>query len=468
MVCDVLFVYPPTKLGKKIKFGFPPLGILYLASFLESKYVRVRVVDCEIKGCSLKQIVNLVKAERPFLLCMSIMTPQVISSIKIANAVKKNCDTKIVVGGPHISSTIGEIFRFTESVDFLIYKEGEYSLFELYETLKKKGSLSKIDGLIYKKGKKVIINRSREPILDLDSLPIPDLRLVNLKDYNSSYAKSLPLTSIMCSRGCPFNCSFCDQYATHGKKLRLRSAKNIADEIEKNYYEFGVKQIMFKDSTFTLDRKWVKELCDEIKRRKLKINWTCNTRVDCLDEETVKCLKDAGCYMVNFGVESASQKVLNNINKNIKISQIVDAVKLCKKHKLQVTGYFMVGNPGENRQAVLKSIRMTKSLDFDLITFGATIAYPNTDLFRWAVENNAITDKYWYMKESSTESSGGRSVLGNLNLRDLPVNEQIKLVKKAHREFYLRPRYILKKLMSINNVEELRRVLKSAREILFS
>lgn len=468
MVCDVLIIYPPIELGKKVKFGFPPLGALYLASFLEVKGINVKIVDCEIKGYSLKQIVNLVKKEKPFLFCMSIMTPQVISCLKIAAAIKKNCNTNIVVGGSHISSTIGELFQFTNSIDFLVYREGEYTIFELYVALKNKSNLNKVYGLIYRKNKKIIINRPRELISNLDDLPFPNLKLVDIKDYDSYYAKSLPLTSMMCSRGCPYNCSFCDQYATHGRKLRLRSVKNVVDEIEKNYYESEIKQIVFKDSTFTINKKWVRELCGEIKKRRLKINWTCNTRADHIDEKTLEEMKAAGCYMVLLGIESGSQEVLNNINKNIKLKQIEDAVKLCKKHKMKVTGSFMVGNPGDTKQTVLESIKFSKSLDLDLVTFGVTIAYPNTELFKWAVKNNVLTDKTWYMKEGSNIAMGLRNILGNLNLKRFPISEQTKMVKKANREFYLRPKYIFKKTLEISNLTEFKRTLRSAKELLLS
>ena len=466
MACDVLLIYPSTDLGRRVKFGFPPLGVLYLASFLEREGVEVKVVDCEIKGYSLKKVVDLVKTEKPSLLCISIMTPQVVSCLKIAHAVKKDCNTKIVVGGPHISSTLEELFQFTSAIDFLIYGEGEHTLFELYMALKKKRDLNKIDGLIHRKNKKIIKNGSRELISDLDSLPFPNLRLVNIKDYDSYYAKSLPLTSMISSRGCPYNCTFCDQYATHGRKLRLRSPKNIVDEIEKNYYELSIKQIVFKDSTFTINKSWVKELCNEIKRRGLKLNWTCNSRVDQIDRETLKNLKSSGCYMILFGIESGSQEVLNNINKNIKIQQIRNAVNLCKEYKIETTGYFMVGNPGDNEKTILKSIKLAKELDFDLATFGVTVAYPNTELFNWAVNKKVLTDKKWYMCTDSTKSAGTRTLRGNLNLESFPVNKQANMAKKANIEFYLRPRYILKRLMRIRNLNGFKRLLKSAKEIL--
>lgn len=466
MGCDVLFVYPPNKLGVKPKFGFPPLGVLYLASFLEKKGVKVKVIDCEVKGHSLDKILGIVKQESPSILCLSIMTNQVISCLKIVEAAKKENDINVVVGGPHISSTLGEILEFTDAIDFLVYQEGENTLYELYSSLRKNGAISEVKGIIYKKNGEVVVTPPRDKIESLDELPFPNLELLDISEYDSSYAKSLPLTSMMCSRGCPFNCNFCDQYATHGKKLRLRSAKNVVDEIERNYRDLGIRQIMFKDSTFTLNKKWVKELCDEISNRGLKLNWTCNTRVDCFDEEIIKCLKSAGCYMVNFGIESASQDVLNNINKRINLQQVVEAVNLCKKHKVQVVGYFMIGNPGDTKKTVLKTIKFAKSLDFDLVSFGVTVAYPNTELFNWAVQHNVLSDKLWYMKDSSRDVVGARSILGNLNLEGFPLEEQIKMLKKANRSFYLRPKYIFRKLLSVGNPSELKRLIKSAKEIL--
>ena len=468
MTCDVLFIYPPTNFGKRVRFGFPPLGILYLASFLKKNGVKVKLVDAEIKGYSLSNILDVVRREEPFLVCISIMTNHAVSCLKIAEAIKRQNGPKIVVGGPHIGSTREEILSFTDAIDFLVYGEGEHTLYQLYTTLRSKGELSKVSGLIYKDKGKVVVNPIREYIMNLDELPFPNLRLLDVKDYDSYYAKSLPLTSMMSSRGCPYSCSFCDQYATHGKRLRLRSPKNIVDEIERNYNELGIKQIMFKDSTFTLNKEWVKELCDEIKRRKLKLNWTCNTRADHITEDVLNDLRSAGCYAVLFGIESASDEVLRNINKSIKIQQTVDAIRLCKKYGMKVIGSFMVGNPGDTKETVMKSIRFAKSLDLDLVSFGVTIAYPNTGLYKWAVENNVLVNKHWYMKDGSKETVGARELFGNVNLEGFPISEQVKMVKKANRMFYFSPKYIFKRIKGLNNVNEFKRLVKSVKEVIFS
>ncbi|MAG08668.1 hypothetical protein CMO89_04290 [Candidatus Woesearchaeota archaeon] len=472
---DVLFIYPPTELGKKPKFSYPPLGILYLASFLKEKGFKVKVIDFEVKGHSLSQIMDIVSGEKPLLTCISIMTPQAVSCLEIAEAVKKKIKTFIAVGGPHISSTREEILRFTDAIDFAVYQEGEHTLHELLKCLKGKDELkdglgddlNKVKGLIYKRDREIIRNLPRERIADLDELPFPDLGMIDIGDYDSYYAKTLPLTSMVCSRGCPYQCSFCDQYATHGRVLRLRSPENVVDEIEKNYHGYGIKQIVFKDSTFTVNKDWIKKLCEEIGRRKLKINWVCNTRVDHIDDELLGQISSAGCYMIQLCIESGSQKILDNINKNIRIPQIVDAVKLCKKHDIKVCGYFMIGNPGETKETAEESIRFAKSLGLDYVLFCVTVAYPNTELYNWAVKNNVLSDKLWYMKKIPNKARGVRTLIGNLNLSGFPVEEQIRMVKKADRLFYLRFGYILKRIMSISSPGELKRIIKSAKEVFF-
>ncbi|MBW2989712.1 B12-binding domain-containing radical SAM protein [Candidatus Woesearchaeota archaeon] len=463
----VVLIYPPMVFGKKRGFGFPPLGSLYLASFLKEKGIDVKVIDAFIEGYTLEELKNEILKENPDIVGFSSMSCQVNQVLDIAKELKKtNPSIKIVVGGPHISSTKDELFNFTRDVDFLIYGEGEKAMHGFIEALEKGLPFEDVSGLIYRKEGKIMVNNPPQPIGDLDNLPFPDLSLVNLKKYDSYYARSLPLTSIMASRGCPFNCTFCDAYATHGKRLRLRSPGNIVEELERNYKEYDIKQVMIKDSTFTVNKRWVYEVCSEIKDRNLKINWTCNTRVDMVNEDILRAMKDAGCYMVFFGIESGSQKVLDKLNKGITIEQIKRGVSLCKKAGLETVGYFMIGSPGETEEDAKKTLEMAKKLKLDLATFGVTVAYPGTGIHKWAVENNALQNKAWYMNKDRKISKSIRESSGNLNLKDFPPEKQSELVKRINRSFYFRPSFILKQLFKLKRKENIKRAIKSVKELL--
>lgn len=465
---DIFLLFPPIEFRKDKQFNYPPLGILYVGTFLKEKGFDVKVIDCEIERHSLDKLKEIIIRENPSIVGFSSMTCQIRNTLIIAKAIKQqNKNIKIICGGPHISSTIGELFKFTNDIDFLVYGEGEHTSYELIKALKeRKKDFRGINGIIFKENNKVVVTRPRDHIENLDGLPFPDLSLVKTKRYDAYYAKSLPLTSIMASRGCPFNCNFCDAYATHGRKIRFRSPKNVVNEMEHNYRKFGIRQFMIKDSTFTIKKDWVNEICNELKARKLKINWTCNTRVDMVNEPLLKNMKFAGCYMVLFGIESGSQKVLNNMMKATTVEQTKHAIKLCKKVGLGTVGFFMIGNPGETKEDVEITIKLSKELDLDLATFGVTIAYPNTELYRWGVRSSVIKDPYWYMKEQATKSKGTRTIVGNLDMEDLSVDDQLAFVKKAIKKFYFRPCYIIKRMFSIKNFLDLKRNLKAVKELL--
>jgi len=466
-MAKVVLIYPPMAFGKKRGFGFPPLGILYIATFLKKKGIDVKVIDSFIEGYTLEELEREILKEDPNIVGFSAMTCQVNAVLDIAKKLKKTKPSlKIIIGGPHISSTKGELFDFTKDIDFLFYGEGERAMYSLVEALEKNLPFENIEGIIHKKDGKTIINKQPAPIENLDDLPFPDLSLVNIKKYDSYYAKSLPLTSIIASRGCPFNCTFCDAYATHGKRLRLRSPKNIVDELEKNCKEHNIKQVMIKDSTFTVNKRWVYEICCEIKNRNLKINWTCNTRVDMVDEDILRTMKGSGCYMIFFGIESGSQKVLDMLHKGITIEQIKKAVKLCEDAGLEAVGYFMIGNPDETEEDAKETIRLAKELKLGMATFGSTIAYPGTEIYKWAIENQALTDRHWYMRKDMKVSHTIRDADGNLGLNGLSKEKQEELIKKANRSFYFRLQFIIKQVLKLRKKHDLKRSIKSIRELL--
>lgn len=453
----VVLVCPPIAFGRGKNFSYPLLGILYIATFLKEKGINVKVIDSFVEGCALEELMEIILKEKPHIIGFTAMSCQAKSVLAAAAELKKRSPLlKIAVGGPHISSTKDEIFNFTKDVDFLFYGEGEESFYKLVAGQ----PFEEIRGLIYKKDNEIIINDPPVPVQNLDSLPFPDLELLDIGKYDSYFAKSLPLASLMASRGCPYSCIFCDAHLTHGKILRLRTPKNIVDEIEHNYRKYGIKQFMFKDSDLTLNKNWAKEICSEISRRKIKITWTCNTRVDLVDEGLFKTMKESGCYMISFGIESGSQRILDAMRKGITIEQIKRAISLCKKSGIEAMGYFMIGNPLETEGDARETIKFSQKLGLDLATFGTTAAYPGTELYKWAIENNALSDRFWYMKRVAV-SSDAREASGNLNLKNFPQAEQTKLVKEANKSFYFRPSYLLRYLLKIRTLYDLKRSVKS-------
>lgn len=465
----IVLVYPPMSYGKKRGFGFPPLGVLYLAAALKKKGVnQVRVIDAFIEGYTLEGLARDILNEGPDIVGFSSMTCQVSSVLDIAKELKRRQPhIKIAVGGPHISATKEELFSFTTDIDFLIYGEAEESFYQLVSRLEV-GKFEGIGGLAYKKDNQPIINGPPQPINNLDEIPFPDLGLLNLRKYDSYYARSLPLAYIMGSRGCPFNCIYCNVSATYGSTLRLRSPQNIVDEMVNHNKRYGIRQFMFKDSTFTLQKDWVYEICSEIARRSLKINWTCGTRPNLVDAELLAAMKESGCYLIFFGIEAGTQKVLDALGREMTITQIKEGITLCKKAGIRAEGNFMVGSPLEKEGDARKTIKLAKGLGFDMVTFGVTVAYPGTKLYHWAVNNNMLPDKYWYMKRDLRPSDYNREVNGNLNLPGFPPDKQVEIAREADRGFYLRFSYILKSFSKIRGFYDIRRGVKGIKELLGS
>jgi|TARA_Y100000310_G_C20701447_1_gene830347 radical SAM superfamily enzyme YgiQ (UPF0313 family) len=465
MANDVIFIYPPIKFGVKEEFTFPPLGILYIATSIKKMGLSVKFIDSLIEGGSIEEITTSITSENPKFACFSVMSCQVLNALKLASKIKEqNKDIKIVIGGSHIASTKEELFKYTKDVDYLMYGEAEKAFYDLYNA-KNEEDLSKISGLIYRSEDTIKINPN-VPITNLDELPFPDLNLVKLDKYNAYYVKSLPVATIMGTRGCVFRCTFCDQFATMGRQFRHRSPKNIVDEIEHNLKNFNTKDIIFKDSTFTSNKEWVYEICKEIMDRGLKINWSCNTRVSMVDKDLLKAMKDAGSYMMAFGIEAGSQHVLNLMKKGTRVEQAYEATKLCKQAGIETTGYFMIGNPGEKEEDALKTIKLSKEIDLDYASFGLTIAYPNTEIYFWALENKCLTDKEWYMKGADSDVGlTGERRDGTLDREEFPVEKQLELCKRANKEFYFRPSYMIKKMTKMRNFKDMTRNLKAALKI---
>ncbi|MFH0830417.1 MAG: radical SAM protein [Candidatus Aenigmatarchaeota archaeon] len=461
----VMLLNAPLVAGKKQKFTLQPLGILYIAGVLKQNGYEPELIDCNITDYTLEDVADLIIRKKPDIVGISVMTPQIINALKIAKMVKeRDKEIKICLGGPHISSTGAEVFDFSKDVDFLIRGEGEFKFLQLVKNLN--GDHSDVRGLVYRDADgKVRINELGEAITELDNLPFPDFAAFDINAYKSPYVERYPMVPLIASRGCPFKCSFCDAYRTHGRVLRKRSPKNVVDEMEHNVKHFGVGHFAVKDSTFILDKKWVGEICDEIIRRGLKIKWNCNSRVDSLDAEILDKVKMAGCVMLGLGVESGSQTVLDNIHKRTTLQQIRETFKLIQNVGLKTYAFFMIGNPGDNPENVRKTIDFAKELEPDIVAFSVTEAYPGTEICEWALKNNVLSDPRWYMRGADT-FVGVAPSSASLEYPELTKEQQQVLVKRAYREFCMRPGYIFKKIIHMRNAGQIKDMMTAGLEVI--
>ncbi|MCX6340335.1 MAG: radical SAM protein [Candidatus Aureabacteria bacterium] len=442
----VQLVYPPLIPGQKPRYGLQPLGALYLATFLQRRGIETGVIDGEIKGLTVDEIVQRIAASAPDLIGISAMTPQLPVALTIARQIKSlEKNIKTCLGGAHANATMEESLTICPELDFVIYGEGEYPLWEL--CLKPDNHhWPLVEGLIYRDGTgKIQKNRHRAFIPDIDELNPLSYRMLDMISYSMPYLPGKNVASMIVSRGCPYHCSYCDAYISQGKKLRLRTPALIVDEIRSIVQDHGIRHFSFKDSTFTLNRAHSMHLMEEIQRANLKMSWRCNSRVDCVDRELLGEMKKAGCSMILYGAESGSQTILDNLQKGTTVGQIIEAFRMTHEAGIKTYAAFMLGNPGETQETAQQTIDLAKKLNPDIAVFFFTTAYPGTAIYTQGLRDHTVQENWWhpehYRGELTSFSTWLSSEGGKLKIAGF---DHARWIKKAFREFYFRPRFILR------------------------
>jgi len=422
---------------KKIDADTFPLGIAYIASFIRSKGHSVRLVDVKLFGNSWKgSITELVRSEKPSFVGISCVTPSMPDALRIAETVKlADKNIKVIVGGPHPSALPEECISY-DNIDLVCVGEGEHTFLELLEGK----DFSEIKGLCYKDDGKIKMNPPRDLISDLDSLPWPAYDLLPIHSYGNPFlGKSIIMVT---GRGCPYNCLFCSSRIINRQRYRLRSVKNVVDEIEYLYKEYGLRGFLFADDTFTMIPKRTEELCNEIMKRGLKISWGCDTRVDAMTPELARLMKKSGCNLVKFGIESGDENILKVIRKGITLDQVRRAVKIVSSAGIKAHGFFIIGHPYDTEESIRKTIDFAKSLPLDYAQFSVLTPYPGTDVLEMAKKSEGIT------LLSSDWGKFRRYDKPIIRLDALSPEQLEKFHGIAYQEFYMRPSYLFKRLIS--------------------
>ena len=434
----------------------PPLGLLYIASSLLQAGHKVEVLDAQAEETDYAGIEARIAKTRPDMVGISAMSFTLIDALLAAKAVK-NVDKgiKVALGGPHPTIYPKETAAL-DDVDYAIVGEGEYAMTQLADAVEKGKAPKDVRGVAYKAGGKVTAKGSAEYIDDLDRLPFPARKLTRIKKYGSLIARRNPITTMFTSRGCPYRCLFCDR-PQMGKRFRARSAGNVVDEMEE-CVGLGIREFLVYDDTFTVDRKRVIDICDEIGGRKLDIGFDIRARVNTVDEKMLAALKKAGCERIHYGVESGNERVLKTLRKGITLEQAEDAFMLTMRAGIDSLAYFMIGSPGETRQTVEDTIRFAVKLKPDYVHFSITTPFPATDLYRMGLETGIIESDYW-LAFAKDPKPGFTPPVWEENLK----NDQLRmLLRQAYRRFYLRPGYAAKRLVKAGSLGEIRRKARAA------
>jgi len=447
----ILLINPP----QRTKCPQPPLGLAMVAAVLEKNTDSVQILDLTVLGISNESLRLRIQQEKPDIVGITAMTPTINSALRVAKNVKE-VDKEIIVilGGAHATLLPGETLHDSPDIDLIVCGEGEQTTPEVIATLKEDaGSLRQVPGVAYREGSETRINPLRPPILDLDSLPFPAFHLLPMGKYrlHPPFGRKTPIMPIITSRGCPYRCVFCSK-SVFGHRYRSNSAVYVANQIQFLIEKFGIREVKFYDDSFTLNKKRVIDICTLLKQQQLDIPWTCETRVDLVDRDLLKIMMDAGCYMIEYGVESGNQLILDNLKKDTTLDQTVKTFKWTHEAGIETVAYFMIGSPGETLESIRESIEFAKKLDPDFVQFSVATPYPGTELYRMSLEEGCMPgqwDRYVYADLKPVDNP----VFGTKNLNK---EELRKWNKRAYTSFYLRRSYALKRLARMTTSGELR------------
>ena len=455
----VTFLNPPQASSKYKFLGVvaPSLGIGYMAAVLEEHGYDVDVLDASALELTYDEIGEEILKRNPDIVSISALTPTIGVALDSADKIKQvKPDTVVVLGGYHPTFEFKSVLE-EPSVDVVVRGEGEYTFLDLVRTIEMGGDLANVEGLAFhdENDSSLVVTPDRPVIMDLDELPFPAFHLFPMEKY-----KILNITTnvatIITTRGCPMKCSFCSSAALHGDHLRRRSYQNVCDEIEVRLREQNIDTIAFMDDTFTLNKKFVRDFCAEIKRRNLKFWWGCTSRVDTLDEELLETMKEAGCITIFIGVESADQQMLEKMNKNITLSKTENAFRLARKVGIRTIASCVIGMPEDTKKSIANTIAFVKKLNPNYALYSLATPYPGTRFYNETFKKNLIQIKDW---------SKFTLLDPVLKTVDVSSKELRSIQKKAFIKFYLRPGYLAKQV-SQDGFILLRTVFGVARQII--
>ena len=437
----VLFVNPPQTASKYKFMGViaPPLGIAYMAGVLQENNIDVEILDASAEDMDFKDVEKELLKRKPDLVALTALTPTIGRALETAQVVKETLpDSIVVMGGYHPTFNFIETLE-DENVDIVIRGEGEYIMLNLVQALENQCSLHDVKGIVFedKNSKEIVVNPEAPLIQNLDELPFPALNLLPMDKYRL-LDMDTHMTTMITTRGCPMQCSFCSSAAMHGKKIRERSVENIVDEIEYLKTNYDIDTIAFMDDTFTLKKRKVMAICDEILKRNIEIMWGCTSRVDTLDEKLLKKMKEAGCITIFIGVESADQQQLDNICKNTTIAKIENAFKIARKLKIRTIASVALGMPGDTKEIMNKTVKFVHKLKPNYAIYSLATPYPGTRFYKEAFEKNLIKIKDW---------SKYTLITPILETIDCSLNDMRKIQAKAFMKFYLRTHYIIRQFL---------------------
>lgn len=442
-----------------------PLWLIYAAALCEKDGFEVEFLDAPTVPMSEEEsLCEIIKrGEGTRLFVIETSTPSIYSDIAFMEKVKKEFSQAVfVLVGTHVSALPDETLGLSKLIDAVTRREYDYTIREIARCLKNNRNWHEVKGITYRDGDKIISNADMDYIENLDEIPFAAEFIKNHLNYKDYFfaGSYYPEIQLFTGRGCPARCNYCVYPQTmHGHTYRLRSAQNVVEEFQYIAENFpDVKHIVIEDDTFTAKIDRVISICNMLIEKGInkKLKWLCNARVNNLNLETMKLMKKAGCRQIIPGVESGNQIILNNIKKGITLKQIDEYVKNAKKAGLLVHACYMVGNKGETKETMLKTLELALKLNTDAAQFYPLLPFPGTEAYSWAKENNYIKGDYSdYVKMDGTINCV-------LELPELSSDDMVSFCDYARKKYLLRIRYIIHRLwVGLGDFEDLKRSFKA-------
>lgn len=447
---------------EKLRGIYPSLGLLYIAATLEKAGHSVEVIDFDIEKNPHSKLSSILQLSKPDIVGIHVMTWTFHQANKIALFAKEQLPSIIVVaGGAGVTCLPQSVMKYS-AFDYGVIGEGEETVLELAAAIACYGNPESVKGIIFRKNGALAQNEARPLMQNLNNVFAPARHLVNLKLYQDVLTRERNFATMITSRGCPYHCIYCDRVNRMGSLWRSVTNQKVVEEIKELYYRFGVKEIMFFDDEFIIERGKILELCEMISALKLPLVWECRARVDLVDLKLLGAMKKSGCYRIRFGFESGDNGILRLLKKGITVEQSKECARITKESGIEIFGYFMLGCPGETKQTMEKTIELALSIDPDFAVFSKVILIPGSELFDWAVREDLIASDYWERFFAGEHKNTAPS-LSSKELSELEIEAGLR---QANRRFYLRPRFIFKRLSRIKSIEQLKRQALMAKHIL--
>lgn len=438
---------PPYKKGPFVKEGrcqsragpefWPPMTLATIASMLRKRH-SIKLVDATVEDYKESDMIKLYKEFSPDVVIFNSTTTTFFDDVHAGELAKKyNKNVINVFYGTHVTALPGDSLK-NKSIDIVIRGEPELTVKELVDCMEKKKSLKTVLGVSYKDGKKIVHNPNRPFIRNLDDLPFPARDLLKNELYKVPI-KGGSFTIIRTSRGCPFKCIFCTSRLYYGDEWRTRTAESVIEEI-KEIKKLGINDVFFNSDTFTFKKEFVMKLCKLLKENKLGIKWFCNSRINTIDEEMAREMKNSGCWLISLGVESGSQEILNFAKKGITLEQAKKTIRMLNESGIETIAYFIFGLPGESKKTIDQTIKFAKECNPAYARFYTAVPFPGTEFYDMKLKDKKIKSFDWSKYD---QASCDVYEIDGLTPRDI-----VKAEKKAFIAYYFRPKYFIKSLRS--------------------